>query len=487
LLAIGASIRVSLAIMIIREGIVDTHPKALKINLDSPFYGTFAEIGAGQEVVRWFFRVGGAAGTIAKSVSAYDMAVSDAIYGETQRYVSRERLQAMLDHEFQLNIDRLNEIRGDTTAFFAFADTVVARSYQGGNECHGWMGVKFQSHPRDEPSQIIIHVRMLDTEAALQQEALGIVGVNLLYGAFFLHHEPEQLVESLLDKLSTGRIEIDLIDFKGIEFRYVDNRLMSLKLVQLGLSGAAMFGPDRAVLQPSEALHKKAILVERGSFRPVTHVNVDMLEAALEKFSADPQVAGKTVLPVMELTMRNLLAGGSMVDRRDFLARADLLGACGYTVLISDFFEYYRLAAYLAWRTKERIGIVMGAASLRKLFDEKYYSQLPGGILESFGRLFKNDLQVFVYPLRPHHTDPMTTLETLEVAPELRKLHGYLTDRGSFKQLDNFTPEYLHIFSRDVLHRIATQDTEWEKMVPSAVAEMIKTRAFFGYVRARPE
>src|SRR3954468_17787329 len=272
---------------------LDTHAKALKINLDNRFYGTLAEIGAGQEVVRWFFRVGGAAGTIAKSISAYDMQVSDAIYGDTERYVSRQRLQSMLDHEFQLNVDRLGDARGDTSSFFAFADTVVARSYKGGNECHGWMGVKFQAHPRDEASQIVIHVRMLDAEAGLQQEALGIIGVNLLYGAFFLHHEPEKLMDSLLDQLTTGRIEIDLIDFKGIEFRYVDNRIMSMKLVQLGLSGAAMFGPDRQVLQPSEVLYKKAVLVERGSFRPVTHVNIDMMRAALEKFSADPAVAGK--------------------------------------------------------------------------------------------------------------------------------------------------------------------------------------------------
>ncbi|MEI7800835.1 MAG: TonB-dependent receptor [Opitutaceae bacterium] len=470
-----------------REGIFNTHQKALNINLDSRFYGTFAEIGAGQEVVRWFFRVGGAAGTIAKSISAYDMTVSDAIYGETQRYVSRDRLQAMLDHEFQLNVDRLGESRGDSTAFFTFADTVVARSYMGGNECHGWMGVKFQSHPRDEPSQIIVHVRMLDTEAALQQEALGIVGVNLLYGAFFLHHEPEQLVESLLDKLSIGRIEIDMIDFQGIEFRYVDNRLMSLQLVQLGLSGAAMFGPDRAVLQPSEALHKKAVLVERGSFRPVTHVNVDMLQAALEKFTADPAVAGKAVLPLMEITMHNLLAATAEVDRRDFLARADLLSACGFTVLISDFSEYYRLAAYLAWRTKERVGVVMGAASLIELFDEKYYTALPGGILESFGRLFKNELKVFVYPLRPSESAPMTTVETLQVAPELRKLYGYLADRGSFMQLDNIKSEYLHIFSRDVLKRIAAHDASWEQMVPAEVAEMIKKRGFFGYAKGKGE
>jgi hypothetical protein len=347
------------------------------------------------------------------------------------------------------------------------------------------MGVKFQAHPRDEASQIVVHVRMLDTEASLQQEALGVIGVNLLYGAFFLHHEPEKLMESLLDQLTTGRIEIDLIDFLGIEFRYVDNRIMALKLVQLGLSGAAMFAPDRQVLQPSDALYKKAILVERGSFRPVTHVNLDMMRAALEKFTADPDVQGKKVLPLMELTMRNLLAGGADVDRRDFLARADLLSACGFTVLISDYFEYYRLAAYLAWRTKERIGIVLGAASLIELFDEKYYTQLPGGILESFGRLFKNELQVFVYPLRQGQTDQLTTVDNLQVAPELRKLYGYLADRGSFMQLDNFNPDYLHIFSRDVLKRIADRDETWEKMVAPEVADLIKKRAFFGYSKGR--
>ena len=367
----------------------DTHQKALHINLDPRWYGTVAEIGAGQEVARWFFRVGGAAGTIAKSMSAYDMAVSDAVYGEVDRYVSEARLQAMLDHEFALNIDRLGDSRGDSTSFFAFADTVVARSFRGGNECHGWMGVKFQAHPHDEPSQIALHLRMLDVEASLQQEALGIVGVNLLHGAFFEHHEPEKLVESLLDRLSTDRIEIDMIRFRGIEFRSVDNRLVALQLVQLGLSGVAMFGPDKEVLQPSEVLRKKAVLVERGSFRPTTVVNLDMLECAMTKFAAEPGMEGTTILPLAELTMRNLLAGGNEVDRRDFLARAELLAACGLTTMISDYFDYYLLAAFLAARTSGRIGIVMGVPSLLDLFDERNHEQLQGGILESFGRLFK--------------------------------------------------------------------------------------------------
>ncbi|QJE96373.1 TonB-dependent receptor [Luteolibacter luteus] len=469
-----------------REAELDTHHKALKINLDSRWYGTMAEIGAGQEVVRWFFRVGGAAGTVAKSISAYDMTVSDAIYGSGDRYVSRTRLQAMLDREFALNVDRLADKRGDSTAFFAFADTVVARSFKGGNECHGWMGVKFQSRPRDEPSQILIHVRMLDAEASLQQEALGVVGVNLLYGAFFLHHEPDLLIESLLDKLTTGRIEIDVIEFRGIEFRSVDNRLVSLKLVQLGLSGAAMFGPNHEVLQPSEALYKKAVMVERGSFRPPTHVNFDMLQCAIEKFTADPDVAGKPVLPIFELTMRNLLADGNEVDRRDFLARADLLAACGMTVMISDYFEYYRLAAYISWRTKERIGIVMGAPSLTELFDEKYYTQLPGGILESFGRLFKYNLKLYVYPLKNQETGALTTVDNLEVATELKKLYGYLADRGSFVALDNFNPEYLHIFSRDVLKKIANGEGDWAKMVPEGVADLIRKRRFFGCKETLP-
>ncbi len=463
----------------------DTLQKALQINLDPRWYGTIAEIGAGQEVARWFFRAGGAAGTVAKTISAYDMAVSDAVYGRSGRYVSSQRLQAMLDHEFALNMERLDDTRGDNNAFFAFADTVVARSYQGGNECHGWMGVKFQSHVRDEPSQIVLHVRMLDTEASLQQEALGIVGVNILFGAFFHHHEPEVMIESLLDRLTTGRIEIDMIQFKGIEFRSVDNRLMALKLVQLGLSGLAMFGPDGDVLQPSEVLRKRSILVERGSFRPPTVVNIDMLSSALTKFEQDPAVAGTEPLLLTELTMANLMstATSGTVNRRDFLARADLLAACGMTTLISDYVEYHRLAHYLFERTTGRIGIVMGVPSLIDVFRESHYAHMPGGILESFGRMFKNELKLFVYPML--RDGDVVTVDTVRVEPELQPLYDYLNRRGSFVDLDNYKPDYLPILSRDVLKRIAAGDEVWETQVPEAVAELIKKRAFFDY--RRPE
>jgi hypothetical protein len=460
----------------------DTLQKALRINLDPRWYGTIAEIGAGQEVARWLFRAGAAAGTVAKSMSAYDMEVSDAVYGKADRYVSLGRLQAMLEHELDLNVERLTDSRGDSTCFFAFADTVVARSYRGGNECHGWMGVRFQAQARDEPSQIVVHVRMLDEDAALQQEALGIVGINLLHAAFFERQEPEQIVRSLLDRLSTGRIEIDLISFSGIEFRRVDNRLMALELVRLGLSGVAMFGPDGEVLQPSEVLRKRAVLVERGSFRPPTVVNLDMLRCAREKFETDPAVVAP-VLALTELTMRNLRAEGE-VDRRDFLARADLLAACGMTVLISDYYEYSRLAAYLAARTRERIGIVMGVPSLLDLFDEGNHTQLQGGILESFGRLFKNDLRLFVYPMRDTASGEVVTVETMSVEPVLQPLFDYLWRRGSFVDLDNYRPEHLPIMSRDVLRRIAEGDDSWRAMVPEEVAEVIVKRSFFGHRRS---
>ncbi|MDX2170039.1 MAG: TonB-dependent receptor [Deltaproteobacteria bacterium] len=462
----------------------DTLQKALAVNLDPRRYGTFAEIGAGQEVVRWFFRAGAAAGTIAKSISAYDMTVSDAIYGKADRYVCRQRLEGMLEHEHTLNLERLRERRGNNTAFFAFANTVKAASFSGSSQCHGWLGITFQSHPRDADSQIILHLNLLDREKEAQQEALGIVGVNLIYAACFLFHEPEEVIESLLDGLTVDRIEIDMIEFTGIEFRHVDNRVMSLTLVQLGLTGAAMFAADGAVLQPSEVLYKKPVLVERGSFRPVTHVNVDMLESALAQFSRMPDVDGAQVVPLMEITMRNLQAtagAGRAIDTHDFLARADVLAACGMTVLISDYFQYYRLAAYLARNTSQKIGVVMGAGSLRELFDEQFYGDLDGGILESFGRLFKNDLRIFVYPLLDQASGAVTTVDTLAVAPGLRKLFEFLVERGCIEALDSFHPEYLRIFSRDVLKRIRSRDPSWEAMVPDGVAEDIKRNGFFEY------
>ncbi len=459
---------------------LSTHEKALRINLDAMRYGTFAEIGAGQEVARWFFRVGAAAGSISKSISAYDMAVSDAIYGRTKRYVSRERLQSMLDHEHTLNLERLRPSRGDTTAFFVFADTVSARNFKGTNECHGWMGVKYQAHPRDEDSQVLIHVRMLDNENGLQQEALGIVGVNLLYAAAFLHHKPDLMVQSLLDSLSTERIEIDMIEFSGIEFRHVDNRVMSLRLVQLGLCGAAMFGPSGEVLQAAEVLRKHPVLVQRGSFRPVTNVNIDMLRSAHARFADELAVKPDQIVDLMEITMRNLLVTGT-IDLSDFLARADVLAAAGKTVLISDYPEYYRLAAWLSRNTNEPVAITLGLDNLLDLFEQKYYENLEGGILEAFGKLFTRDLRIYVYPMRDPATGVIRTLENVEMPAKVQSLFRHIVDSGRIRQLDNFDESVLHIFSRDVLRLIKEENRAWITMVPPEIADVIKRRGFFGY------
>ncbi len=455
--------------------------KALEVNLDEIRYGSFAEIGAGQEVVRWFFRVGGAAGTIAKSISAYDMKVSDDIYGKAPRYVCRERLEDMLDIEYKLNIDRLSELRGDNTAFFAFADTVSARNYHGTNECHGWLGIRFQTEPHAAPSDIIIHVRMLDNENALQQEALGIIGVNLIYGAFHLSHNPDLLVKSLLDNLSTDRIEVDMIDLKGDAFLHVDNRVVSLRLVQLGLSDAAMFSADGTVLQPSEHLRKKNVLVERGRFRPVTHVNIDMLNAARKQFEAEDNSPPEETISIMEITMHNLHSGNDGIDLEDFISRADVLEATGHTVMISDYPEYYRLATYLSRYTKRRIGITMGAHSLVELFDEKYYSDLKGGILEGFGRLFKNNVKLYIYPYKDAATQTLYTVDNLKVAAQQKHLYQYLKQNDEIEQIREFNEDYLDIFSPDVLRMIMDNQAGWEQLVPKVVAEKIKTQQLFGY------
>ena len=463
---------------------IGTQQKALAINLDPRKYGSFAEIGAGQEVVRWFFQVGAAAGTIAKSMSAYDMTVSDAIYGTSQRYVSRGRLQAMLDHEYGLLIERLDAKRGADTEFFVFADTVAARNFKGTNECHGWLGIMFQTEPHSPPNQVVIHVSMLDKDNLAQQQALSIIGVNLIHGALNHYRNPEHVLKGLLDGLSVERIEVDMIRFSGPAFTGVDHRLMSLKLVHVGLTNAAMFSASGEILQPSEVLYKKPVLVERGSFRPVTHVNLDMLECARQQFVSDLDVPESDVVTLMEITMKNLLStgnGSGEIDYADFLARADLLAASGATVLISNYFEYYRLAAYLARYTKQRLGVTMGVPSLRELFDEKFYENLEGGILEAFGRLFKNDLKLYIYPLKDRQTGQLITAQKMKVAPHLHNLYAHLMENGSLESLDYYNKSYLSIFSRDCLAKIKDNDPAWETMVPVEVATIIKERGFFGY------
>ncbi len=460
--------------------ILATHNKALKINLDPNKYGTFAEIGAGQEVARWFFKVGGAAGTIAKSISAYDMIVSDAIYGPCERYVSRQRLQPMLDYEYRLLLERLDAKRGDKTRFFVFADTVAARSFLHNDDPNGWMGVKFQAEPRAEPSQIIIHVRMLDKENLQEQEALGVIGVNLLFGAYYHHADPETLIASLMDNLSSERIEVDTIKFDGPAFKGVDNRLMSLQLVKQGLTDSAMFTAKGEVVQAAEVLYKKPVLVERGSFRPIIKTTLDMLNCAQAQFVQEPQVQGEEIVVLMEMTLKNLTDGG-VIDHKDFLDRVDLLAALGKTVLISNYARYFRLASYLFRYTKKMIAIAMGVPSLREVFEEKYYTDLEGGILESFGRLFKNDLRLYVYPLQDSVTGSIITAGNLRVAPNLQHLYAYLIENRFILSIRDYNDAFLPMFSRDVLAKIRSGDAAWEIMVPPQVAHSIKERKLFGY------
>lgn len=459
---------------------VGTNKKAFQINLDAKKYGTFAEIGAGQEVARRFFHVGGAAGTVAKTMSAYDMTFSDAIYGPTDRYVSRVRLRTMLDHEYNLLCERLDAKLGENRQFFVFADTVAARSFKLHNESHGWLGVRFQTQTRKDPSEIIIHVRMLDEANVDQQEALGVIGVNLLYGAFYYHTQPEKLISSLQENLADGRLEVDMIKFSGPAFHGVDNRLMSLQLVSQGLTRTVMFTADGDTVQPAEIFYKKAILIERGSFRPVTFATNDMLDGARRVFLNESQASEQDLVVLMEMTLENLLAEGQL-NHADFLARVDILGALGRTVLISKFGEYYRLAGYLSRYTSRMVGLVMGVPSLMEIFDEKYYLNLEGGILEALGRMFKGGLKLYVYPMIDEQTGTIITATQVDVAPNLRSLFQYLVDNHFIEEITEYHPEYLRIHPPDALAKLQSGDNGWEQMVPREVVQIIKEREFFGY------
>lgn len=459
---------------------LNTHQKALRINRDAKRYGTFAEIGAGQEVARWFFHVGGAAGTVAKTISAYDMAVSDAIYGSSDRYVSRKRLQAMLDYEYQLVLERLQKQRGDKCAFFVFADTVATHSFSRKEEGHGWMGVKFQPQPGDPPSEIIIHVRMMDDENVRQQEVLGVIGVNLIHGAFYHSQSPELLIASLMDGLTRKRIEVDMIKLSGPAFGQVDNRLMALQLVQQWLTDAAMFTSDGEAVIPSEVLYKKPVLVERGSFRPITNPMLDMLERAQEMFTQEEALKGEAPVVITEMTLRQLQVGKA-IDPRDFLDRVDTLGALGKTVLISDFLRYHRLVSYLSRYTQKPIGLPIGLVRLRDVLDEKFYTTLEGGLMESLGQLFKNGARMYVYPSLERETGKLVTASTLDVPPHLKHLYAHLVENRFVVDIPKYNPAWLPIYSGDVLSRIQNADASWESMVPSPIVDVIKTKRLFGW------
>lgn len=464
------------------ENIPSIKSKALRINLNENIYGTFAEIGAGQETVRNFFRAGGASGTIAKTMSAYDKDFSDAIYGveEDGRYVTESRLQKMLSHEFNLIEERINREKHPNRLFFSYANTVAtidfAKKYKG----HGWVGIRYQIDPKEPYNEIILHIRFHENDAQLQQITLGILGVNLIYGAYYKYDQPNKLLRYLYDHIDKDKIEIDTINFSGPRFKDVDNRLMSLQLIKNGMTDAVMFDPEGHNILPARILYKKNILALRGSFRPVTKVNIDMFERSYEMFLQENRVEKDRTEVIFEITLSNLRAEGE-IDEEDFMDRARLLCSLGHTVMISNFQEYYKLVEYFSRYTKMRMGLAMGVNNLVDIFDEKYYRHLSGGILEAFGKLFFKDLKVYLYPMKDLDTGEYTTSENLKVHPRMKELYKFFKYNGKVVDITDYNPENMEIFSREVLAMIEKGEGGWEQMLPPGVSEIIKEKQLFNY------
>jgi len=457
--------------------------KALRTNLNPNIYGSFAEIGAGQETVRHFFRAGGASGTIAKAMSAYDKEFSDAIYGQEDagRYVTENRLRKMLNHEYQLLHERINRATSPDKCFFAFANTVATINFAKTFKGHGWLGVRYQTRPDREANEVIVHVRLHEDNPKYQQETIGAMGVNLIYAAYNLYEEPKSFLLSLYDGIDRTAIEVDLINFSGPDFDHIDNRLMSLQLIKNGFTDAVIFGPEGKNLLPAELLYKKNILAMRGSFRPVTKVNMDMIKKGYKQFIKSKNVQKDDAVVLFEITLNNLLADGTL-DEQDFLDRADILCSIGQTVLISNYQEYYRLVDYFAGFTKKRIGLIMGIPSLQEIFDEKYYEHLTGGILEAMGRLFSKSMVIYAYPFRGEAS--ITTVSDIVVNDLFRNIFDYLKQTRRIRDIEDFDPEILSIWSREVLRKIRTGETGWEESLPTYVDKIIKEKGLFGYPKA---
>lgn len=466
------------------EEIPSLKTKALRINLNANIYGTFAEIGAGQETCRHFFRAGGASGTIAKAMSAYDKDFSDAIYGaeDDGRYVSEARLRKMLAHEMRLIENRLTRDKQPEKIFFTYANTVATIDFAKQFKGHGWVGIKYQVDEKGDYNEIILHVRFKETDARLQQETLGILGTNLIYGAFYKYNEPKKLLKYLYDHLDKDQIEIDTINFSGPVFKNIDNRLMSLQLVKNGMTDAVMFGPDGTNVLPAKVLYKKNILALRGSFRPVTKVNMDMYKKSYDIFIKENKVDKDNTEVLFEITLSNLRAEGK-IDEQDFIDRADLLCSLGQSVMISNFQEYYKVVEYFSNYSKARMGLVMGVNNLVDIFDGKYYRHISGGILEAFGKLFFKDLKVYLYPMIDPVTGELLNSENLKVHPRMKELYKFFKYNGKVIDIKKYDENIINIFSREILKMITNGERGWEKMVPEGTAELIKDYRLFGYTR----
>lgn len=451
--------------------------KALSINLDHRRYGTIVEIGAGQEVARQFFKAGAAAGTVAKTMSAYDMQVSDDIYGKAGRYVSRERVEQMIEREYELVMQRLDEVRSDETTFFSYAATVAAKSFKGDNECHGWIGLRLELEPGAAHSDILLHVRMLENSNEQQAETLGKLGINLIYGAFKYYQTPEKIIEGLLDNIGQDKIEVDFIDFAGGFFAEVENRIMNLHLVRTWLTRAVMFNAKGESVVPAEELYKKSPMLVRGSFRPPTHIHLNMLDAGWQQFKEHADIGAKGALKIAELTMAELVAGDTNDD--DFLARVDLMNALDCHVLVSDYLRFFRLRSYLRQFTQAPIGIVLSVLDFDYLFDEKYYDGLEGGILEAMGKLFPDNTHVYVYPSAVEGNE--ISLDNVRVEPRHVHLLNYLVANHKLVKAKYAKSETRAIYTKTLIKQIQSGDAAWEACVPASVATLIKQKQLFGY------
>lgn len=470
------------------EQVLTPKQKALEINLNPKIYGSFAEIGAGQETVRFFYRAGAASGTVAKAMSAYDKEMSDSIYGveENRRYVTQARLKKMLDHEMELMKERLIDDHYKEKAFFTYANTVTTIDYSKKNEGQGWIGLRFKLNAEEEKAnEIVFHVKFKENTAQLQQETLGVLGVNLIYGAYYYHDNPRKLIKSLYDTLDKDQLEIDMINFRGPQFKYVDNRLMSLQLVKNGMTDVAVFNPQGKNILPADLLYKKNIFAIRGSFRPFMNVNMDMFKGGLEIFKQEDDVRTDNTEILFEITLSNLIASGfeGELNERDFLDRADIIGSLGHNVIISNFSEYYKLVDYFSkfTRNQTKIGLAMGVNNLVEIFNEQYYADLPGGIMEAFGKLFKKNVKVYLYPYLDKQKDILLTSKNLQVSDNVHELYKYFLYNGRIQDILNYNRGYLDSYSRRILEKIANAEQDWENECPEGVADMIKDRGMFGY------
>ena len=386
----------------------------------------------------------------------------------------------MLSHEINLIEQRLPRSKHPDRLFFSYANTVATIDFAKKFKGHGWVGIKYQVEPDGDYNEIVLHIRFHENEATLQQNTLGTLGVNLIYGAFYKFNEPKKLLRYLYDHIDQDKIEIDTINFSGPQFSEVDNRLMSLQLIKNGMTQAVMFGPDGKNILPAAILYKKNILALRGSFRPVTKVNIDMYEKSLDIFKKEKKVDEDKTIVIFEITLSNLRAEGE-INEEDFMSRARLLCSLGHTVMISNFQEYYKLVEYFSAYTKKRMGLALGVNNMIDIFDEKYYRHLSGGILEAFGKLFFKDLKVYVYPMLDPDTGEYTNSDNLKVHPRMKELYKFFKYTGKLVDIENYRPEVLDIFSRKVLKMIAAGDDGWEPLLPTVVSNMIKEQKLFGY------